>query len=97
MPTPMDAMLGLVVAAIGALVVVIAFQIAESKKRTIAYWIAGVLVVCGLYYFISAEMRGVKMRRRISDIQRQQEVNLEQIQKRLQETQAQPNQAPAKK
>jgi sulfite exporter TauE/SafE len=84
----MDAMLGLVAAAIGLSMIVTAFQIAEPKKRMISYGLAAVVTALGLYYYVSAEMRGFQMRRRIEGIQRQQQVNLEEIQKRLQESQA---------
>ena len=95
MPTPMDAMLGLVVAAIGLLTLVIAFSIADDKKRAVAYVIAGIMTALGLYYYTSSEMRGFMMRRRIAEIQKQQQVNLEEIQKRLKETQSsQPPAAP---
>lgn len=94
MPTPMDAMLGLVVTAIGLLILVIAFSIADSKKKVISYAIAGIVTVAGLSYYVSSEIRGFEMRRRIANIQRQQQVNLEEIQKRLRENQGQ-TQTPA--
>lgn len=87
MPTPMDAMLGLVVAAIGLLTLVVAFSLADPKKAIVSYLIAAALTALGAYYFVSAEMRGFQMRRRISEIQERQNVNLEEIRKRLQETQ----------
>ena len=87
MPTPMDAMLGLVLTAIGLLTVVTAFLISDTKKRMISYVLAGVMAVAGLYYYMSSGIRGFQMRRRISNIQRQQQVNLDEIQKRLRETQ----------
>lgn len=90
----MDAMLGLVVTAIGLMTIVIAFTQIDSKKRMISYGIAGIVTVSGLFYFVSAEMRGHQMRQRISKIQRQQRVNLEEIQKRLRKTQ--PAQAPVR-
>ena len=88
MPTPMDAMLGLVVAAVGLLTFVIALSMGDPKKQKIAYGISIIITVLGLFYYVSAEMRGFQMRRRIANLQRQQQVNLEEIQKRLQETQA---------
>ena len=87
MPTPMDAMLGLVVTAIGLMTVVIAFLIADGKKRNIAYMLAGVVTAVGLYYYVASEMRGIQMRRRLSTLQQQQQVNLEEIQKRLRSSQ----------
>lgn len=87
MPTPIDAMLGLVVTAIGLLTVVISFLVVDCKKKLISYSIAGVVVVIGLFYYISSEMRGFQMRRRIANIQRQQQVNMEEIQKRFREAQ----------
>ncbi len=86
MPTPMDAMLGLVVASIGLLTMVIAFSLTDSGKKTISYGIAGVITLLGFYYYVSSEVRGFQMRRRIADIQRQQQVNLDEIQRRLRET-----------
>ena len=89
MPTPMDAMLGLVVVAIGIMTFVIAFSLTDAGKKQLSYVLAGLVVVTGLYYYVSSELRGFQMRRRISNIQRQQQVNLDEIQKRLQETQQQ--------
>ena len=86
----MDAMLGLVVVAIGLLIVVTSFQIIEPKKRVFSYGIAAVITFLGAYYYVSSEMRGFQMRRRIANIQRQQQVNMEDIQKRFQEGQARP-------
>ena len=94
MPTPMDAMLGLVVTAIGLLTLVIAFTLADGQKKIISYVIAGVVSLMGTYYYASSQIRGFEMRRRIENIQRQQQVNLEEIQKRLKQTQ--PVQPPAK-
>ena len=93
MPTPMDAMLGLVIIALGLLTLVIGFSIAEPKKRLASYVIAVIVVVSGMYYYVGSEMRGFQMRRRIADIQRQQQVNLEEIQKKLRETQGQTGKA----
>ena len=87
MPTPLDAMLALVVIAIGLQMVVTAFQITEPRKRGISYGIAAVVTVFGLYYYVSSGMRGFQMRRRIAEIQKQQQVNLGEIQKRLQDNQ----------
>jgi hypothetical protein len=87
MPTPLDAMLGLIVAAIGLLTIVTAFQIADPRKRLFSYGIAAVVTVLGLHHYVSSEMRGFQMRRRIENIQRQQQVNLDDIQKRLREGQ----------
>lgn len=95
MPTPMDAMLGLVVAAIGLLTLVISFSIAETRKRVAGYGLAGLVTVVGLFYYVSAEVRGFEMRRRIANIQRQQQVNLDEIQRRLQEQSKQQGGAPA--
>ena len=95
MPTPMDAMLGLVVVAIGFLIIVTAFQIVEPRKRMVSYGVATVITVLGLFYYVSSELRGFQMRRRISNIQRQQQVNLAEIQKRFQETQSPAKGAPA--
>jgi hypothetical protein len=88
MPTPIDAMLGLVVLAVGLLTLVTAFSIGDQKKKMISYGIAGVISLMGLYYYVSSEVRGFRMRSRIADLQRQQQVNVEEIQKRLRETQA---------
>ena len=87
MPIPMDAMLGLVVAAICLLTFVIALSNGDPRKRTVSYGIAALITVMGLYYYISSEMRGFQMRRRINEIQQRQQVNLEEIQKRLRENQ----------
>ena len=86
----MDAMLGLVVVAIGLLIVVTSFQIVEPRKRGFSYGIAAVITLLGAYYYLSSEMRGFQMRRRIANIQRQQQVNMEDIQRRFQEGQAKP-------
>ena len=94
MPTPMDAMLGLVVTAIGVLTVVVAFLITEAQKRVLSYVLAGIVTASGLFYFVSAEIRGFQMRSRIANIQRQQQINLDEIQKRLKETQAPPAATP---
>ncbi|MBI1979480.1 MAG: hypothetical protein HYY63_05725 [Elusimicrobia bacterium] len=94
MPTPMDAMLGLVTLAIGLLILVTAFLVQESKKRVTSYILAGVVAALGGYHFVASEVRVFEMRRRIANIQRQQQVNLEEIQKRLKETQ---EKAPAPK
>jgi uncharacterized membrane protein len=94
----MDAMLGLVIVALGLVTLVLAFLIAEPKKRIAAYVIAGIVSVSGLYYYVGSEMRGFQMKRRIADIQRQQQVNLEEIQKKLRESQGaqgKPMEAPA--
>src|SRR4051812_30840185 len=88
MPTPMDTMLGLVIVAIGLLTMVIAFSIAEPRKRLLSYGIAGLITLVGLVYYVTSEMRGFKMRQRISEIQQRRQVNLEDIQRRLKETQA---------
>lgn len=95
MPTPMDAMLGLVVAAIGLLTMVVAFGLSDAQKKTISYVLSGIVIVAGLYYYVSSELRGFQMRRRIANIQRQQQVNLDEIQKRLQDSQGQQGKAPA--
>ncbi len=95
MPTPMDAMLGLVVTAIGLMTLVIAFGLTDAQKKMISYAISGIVIVAGLFYYVSSELRGFQMRRRISNIQRQQQVNLEDIRKRLQDGQAQQGKAPA--
>ncbi len=89
MPIPMDAMLGLVVAAIGLLTFVIALSNADPKKQKISYAVAGLVTLIGVYYYASSEMRGFQMRRRINEIQQRQQVNLEEIQKRLRENQPQ--------
>ena len=87
MPTPMDAMLGLIVAAIGLLTLVVAFNVAEPKNKLFSYAIAGLVTVLGGYYYLSAEVRGFQMRRRISEIQQRQNVNLDEIRKRLEQNQ----------
>ena len=69
MPTPMDAMLGLVIAAIGLMTFVIAFNIPESSKRLVSYGIAGLVTTIGFFYYANSEMRGFQMRRRINEIQ----------------------------
>lgn len=84
MPTPMDALLGLVVAAIGLLTLVVSFSLAEPRKRLVSYVIAGVVSALGISFFVSAEMRGFMMKRRISEIQQRQSVNMEEIRQRLQ-------------
>src|SRR3989338_2465750 len=95
MPTPMDAMLGLVVAAIGLLTLVVVFSQADPKNKLVSYVIAGAVTALGAYYFASAELRGFQMRRRISEIQERQNVNLEEIRKRLEQNQqAQPQKTP---
>lgn len=96
MPTPMDAMLGLVVLSVGLLMVVTGFQLTDSKKRMVSYILSGLVSAAGCYYFVSSELRVIQMRRRIATIQRQQQVNLDEIQKRLKETQSQ-EKAPEKK
>ena len=88
MPTPMDAMLGLVVAAIGLMTFVIAFSVTDAQKRTISYLLAGLVSFFGLYYYVGSELRGYQMRARIASLQRQQQVNLQEIQKRLHEAQS---------
>lgn len=95
MPTPMDALLGLVTLSIGLLILTTGFLIQESKKRIIAYVLSGVVAALGSYYFVSSEIRVFQMRRRIANIQRQQQVNLEEIQKRLRETQKVEEKAPS--
>ncbi len=87
MPTPMDTMLGLVVVAIGLLTLVVAFGLADSGKRLLSYGLAGLVILVGFIYFVNSELRGYQMRRRISEIQQRQQVNLEDIQKRLRESQ----------
>ena len=72
MPTPMDAMLGLVIAAIGLLTVVLSFLVVDSRKRIISYVIAGIVTTVGSYYYVKSEMRGFQVRKRISNIQQQQ-------------------------
>lgn len=96
MPTPMDAMLGLVVASIGLLTLVVAFSQADPKKTMLSYLIAAALTALGAYYFVSAELRGFQMRRRISEIQERQNVNLEDIRKRLEQNQQAQPPAPQK-
>ncbi len=86
MPTPMDAMLGLVTLAVGLLILVTSFLIVDSKKRLVSYVLSGLVVLLGGYYYVSSEVRVFQMRSRIASIQRQQQVNLEEIQKRLRET-----------
>ncbi len=86
MPTPMDAMLGLVTLAVGLLILVTSFLIPDSKKRVLSYALSGLVALLGSYYFVSSEIRVFQMRRKIASIQRQQQVNLEEIQKRLRET-----------
>lgn len=83
MSTPMDALLGLLIAAIGLLMVVIAFSLADQQKRMISYALAAIVVGVGVFYFGSSEMRRLQMRRTISNLQRQQQINLEEIQKKL--------------
>ena len=90
MPTPMDSLLGLVIAAIGLMTLVIAFSQTDPGKRLISYGLAGLVTLTGLVYYVSSEMRGFQMRRRISEIQQRQQVNMDEIQKRLRETQQQP-------
>ena len=87
MPTPMDALLGLVVLALGTLGWSIAFLITDSKKRLIAYSLAGLMSALGLFYYVSSEMRSFEMRRRVATLQRQQQINLNEIQQRLQQVQ----------
>ena len=87
MPTPMDAMLGLVVVSMGLLTLVVSFSQADPKKKLVSYIISGVLIALGSYYFVSAELRGFQMRRRISQIQERQSVNMEEIRKRLDQNQ----------
>ncbi len=94
MPTPMDAMLGLVVTALGLLTLVIAFGLTDAQKKMISYVISSVVIVAGLFYYVSSELRGFQMRRRIANIQRQQQVNLDDIRKRLQDGQVQQGKAP---
>ena len=84
MPTPMDALLGLVVASIGLMILVQSFTLAEPRKKLAAYFISGFLVLLGGYYYLSSEMRGYQMRRRISEIQQRQSVNIDEIRQRLQ-------------
>ena len=83
----MDAMLGLLVAAVGLLTLVVAFSVAEPRNKMISYVIALAVTVLGGYYFVSAELRGFQMRRRISEIQQRQNVNLDEIRKRLEQNQ----------
>lgn len=88
MPTPLDAMLGLVVASIGLLTFVIAFNIGEPRKRLTSYAVAGLVTLAGTFYYLSSELRGYNMRRRINDIQQRQQVNFDEIQKRLRDKDA---------
>lgn len=87
MPTPIDAMLGLVVAALGILTGVVGLTIGDDKKRILAYVAAAAVVATGLFYFGTSQMRSLSVRRRVADVQRQQQINLQEIQKRLAETQ----------
>ncbi|OGR88678.1 MAG: hypothetical protein A3A86_05660 [Elusimicrobia bacterium RIFCSPLOWO2_01_FULL_60_11] len=80
-------MLGLLVAAVGLLTLVVAFSVAEPRNKMISYVIALAVTVLGGYYFVSAELRGFQMRRRISEIQQRQNVNLDEIRKRLEQNQ----------
>ncbi len=93
----MDAMLGLVVAAIGLLTFVVALNASDSGKKLISFVIAGIITLAGAYYYVSSEIRGYQMRRRINEIQQRQSVNLEEIQKRLRDSQPQAPVQPAKK
>jgi len=70
----MDAMLGLVVVAIGLLMVVIAFFDRGTEEAVHRLLCRGGSGFVGLLYFVKSEMRGFQMRRRITDIQRQQQV-----------------------
>lgn len=96
MPTPMDVMLGLVVAAIGLMSFVIALANPDPRKRMISYVIAGIITAAGFYYYISSGIRGFQMRRRIQEIQQRQSMNLDEIRKRLGENQEQQRQVPPK-
>ena len=95
MPIAMDTMISLVVAALGLLAFVVALNNPDPQKRKISYLLAGVVTAVGLYFYGSSELRGYAMRRRIADIQQRQQVNLEEIQKRLQENQARQEGSPA--
>ena len=98
MPTPMDAMLGLVVTAIGLLTLVIAFNIPEPKKRILSYGIAGFVIFVGACYYVSSELRGPLMRRKMNEMLQRQQDNLDAIRKRLPENPAQaPDLTPAKR
>ena len=83
MPTPIDAMLGLVVAALGSLMLVVAFNLSDERKKKISYVLSGIVMLMGMYYFLSAQVRGFTLRRRIAEIQRNQQVNVEEIQRNL--------------
>ena len=87
MPTSMDAMLGLVVVALGVLSWIVSFGLTDAKKRALAYGLAGLITLVGGFYYVSSEMRGFEMRRRLAQLQRQQDINLSEIQQRLQKVQ----------
>lgn len=96
MPTPMDAMLGLVVFALGVLGWIISLTLTDAKKRVWAYGLSGLITLIGGYYYVSSEMRSFEMRRRLAQLQRQQDVNLSEIQQRLQKVQENPATAKVK-
>jgi len=86
MPTPMDAMMGLVIVAIGILTLVVAFQVGDFKKRLMSYLLSLLVVALGLGYFIKAEARSHRLERRISNIRTRTRTNLGDIKSRLQKS-----------
>jgi len=86
MPTPMDAMLSLVIVAIGFLMLVVSFSVNDTKKRLVSYVLVLFVVAIGFGYFIKAETRSLRVRKRISNIQNRSRANLDDIQKRLKKT-----------
>jgi len=88
MQTPMDAMLGLVIAAIGLMTFVVALILQDPKRQIVGIVVSVIVLITGLTYFTSAQMRGYRMRKRITEIQNRQQINLNDIQKRLKRNQS---------
>lgn len=98
MPTGASSSFGIVIISLGILGFIISFLITDRKKYLMALVLSGVVVFLGLFQSIQTSVRQWQASRRFTKLQEQQRLNLQALQERLRQAQAQAGvKAPAAK
>lgn len=79
--------------ALGVLGIILSFLVQDRKKSLLSLVMAIFIVVVGVFQWGSQAFDQFKLNRRMRDIQRQQQVDLEQLREKLKAQAPQPNQS----
>ncbi len=92
--------LPLIIIAIGIIGIILSFLVPDRKKSLISLGLAGAIILAGLVQLLSQSITRYQWERRMRDIQRDRQVDLEQMRERMKEKAGEmpkPGVAPEKK